>query len=64
MHSVATSAASVSDKHMLADLLHGEERKVWGDGGYQGQAKVIREAAPHAQDMTCRRTKFKNYGVP
>ena len=22
---------------------------------------VIREAAPHAQDMTCRRTKFKNY---
>jgi len=64
VHSVATSAASVSDKHMLADLLHGEERKVWGDGGYQGQAKVIREAAPHAQDMTCRRTKFKNYGVP
>jgi IS5 family transposase len=61
VHSVATSAASVSDKHMLADLLHGEERKVWGDGGYQGQAKVIREAAPHAQDMTCRRTKFKNY---
>ncbi len=61
MHSVATSAASVADKHMLPDLLHGEERKVWGDGGYQGQAEAIRKAAPKAQDMTCRRTRYKNY---
>jgi IS5 family transposase len=61
VHSVATSAANVSDVHMLPDLLHGEERKVWGDGGYQGQTKAIREAAPKAQDMTCRRTRFKNY---
>jgi IS5 family transposase len=36
VHSVATSAANVSDVHMLPDLLHGAERKVWGDGGYQG----------------------------
>jgi IS5 family transposase len=28
VHSVCTTAASVADKHMLADLLHGEERKV------------------------------------
>lgn len=59
VHSVCTSAASVSDVHMLPDLLHGEERKVWGDGGYQGQGEVIREAAPHAQDMTSRRTRYK-----
>jgi IS5 family transposase len=26
VHSVCTSAASVADKHMLPDLLHGEER--------------------------------------
>ncbi|MCU1253242.1 MAG: transposase family protein [Edaphobacter sp.] len=61
VHSVCTSAANVADMHMLPDLLHGEETKVWGDGGYQGQTKVIKEAAPKAQDMTCRRTKFKNY---
>jgi IS5 family transposase len=61
VHSVATSAASVADAHMLPDLLHGQERKVWGDGGYQGQTEAIRQAAPKAQDMTCKRTKFKNY---
>jgi len=61
VHSVATSAANVSDVHMLPDLLHGDERKVWGDGGYQGQTKAIRQAAPKAQDMTCKRTRFKNY---
>jgi IS5 family transposase len=60
VHSVATSAASVADKHMLPDLLHGEEQKVWGDAGYQGQGDVIRAAAPKAQDMTCRRTRYKN----
>jgi transposase, IS5 family len=61
VHSVCTSAANVADMHMLPDLLHGEETNVWGDGGYQGQTKAIKEAAPKAQDMTCRRTKFKNY---
>jgi hypothetical protein len=45
---------------MLTELLHGEERKVWGDGGYQGQTEVIPQAAPKAQDMTCKRTRFKN----
>ena len=75
VHLVATSAARVADDHMLPELLHGEERKVchptdedlsvgtpvWGEGGYQGQTEVIREAAPKAQDMTCKRTRFKNY---
>jgi transposase, IS5 family len=59
VHSLCSTAASVSDKHMLPDLLHGHERKVWGDGGYQGQGEAIRKAAPHAQDMTSRRTRYK-----
>jgi len=46
---------------MLADLLHGEERKVWGDGAYQGQGEVIRQAAPQAQDMTSRRVRYKDF---
>jgi transposase, IS5 family len=61
VHSVCTSAASVADKHMLPDLLHGEERKVWGDGGYQGQEEAIRQAARRAQDMTSRRVQYKNF---
>jgi IS5 family transposase len=59
VHSVCSSAASVADKHMLPDLLHGDERKVWGDGAYQGQGEAIRKAAPYAQDMTSRRTRYK-----
>jgi IS5 family transposase len=59
VHSVCTSAASVSDVHMLPDLLHGEEKKVWGDAGYQGQTEAIHAAAPAAQDMTSRRAKHK-----
>ncbi len=61
VHSVATTAASVADAHMLPELLHGDEKNVWGDAGYQGQTEAIHQAAPQAQDMTSRRTKFKNY---
>ena len=61
VHWVCTSAASVADKHMLPDLLHGEERKGWGDGGYQGQGEAIRQAAARAQDMTSRRVKYKDF---
>ena len=59
VHSVCSSAASVADKHTLPDLLHGKERKVWDDGGYQGQGEAIRKAAPQAQDRTSRRTRYK-----
>jgi IS5 family transposase len=59
VHSVCSTAASVSDVHMLPELLHGDEKKVWGDAGYQGQSDAIHAAAPHAQDMTSRRVKTK-----
>jgi IS5 family transposase len=60
VHSVVTTAANVADCRVLPELLHGEERKVWGDGGYQGQTEAIKEAAPKAQDMTCKRTRYKD----
>jgi IS5 family transposase len=59
VHSVCSTAASVSDVHMLPELLHGDEKMVWGDAGYQGQTEAIHEAAPEAQDMTSRRVKTK-----
>ena len=55
VRSVCTSAAAVSDVHMLPDLLHGAEKKVWGDAGYQSRTEAIQPAAPEAQDMTSRR---------
>jgi IS5 family transposase len=59
VHSICSTAASVSDVYMLPELLHGDEKKVWGDAGYQGQTEAIHEAAPQAQDMTSRRVKTK-----
>src|SRR5208282_3138191 len=51
VHTVITSAASVADKHMLPDLLHGDETQVWGDQAYRGQSEAIHEVAPDAQDL-------------
>jgi IS5 family transposase len=60
IHAVVATAANVADSTILPDLLHGEETRVWGDRGYQGQTEVIREHAPHALDFTNRRYRFKN----
>ena len=57
---VAT-AANTSDSAVLPELLHGKEQKVWGDAAYQGQGEKIRRKAPHAQDMTSRRTRYKHF---
>ena len=47
VHSVCTSAASVADKHMLPDLLHGEERNMWGDGAaIRGRRKLSAKPLP------------------
>ena len=39
VHSVATTAANVHDVTVASRLLHGGEKAVWGDAGYQGVAK-------------------------
>lgn len=52
VHSAAVTAANVHDSQVLADLLHGEETRVWGDSAYTGQGDVLAEHAPKAQDFT------------
>ncbi len=56
-HSAVVTAANVHDKHALADLLHGEERRVYGDNAYASQKELIGEQAPHAKDFTNQRTR-------
>jgi len=52
IHTVQVSAANVADKDALPHLLHGKERRVWGDQAYRGQTDVLARAAPMAQDLT------------
>jgi transposase, IS5 family len=59
VHSAEATAANIADSRMLPELLHGNERKVWGDAAYQGQGEKIRGKAPRAQDMTSRRARYK-----
>ena len=40
------------DSYAIADILHGDETRVWGDSAYQGQREAILEAAPNARDFT------------
>jgi IS5 family transposase len=49
VHSAEATAANIADSKMLPELLHGKERKVWGDAAYQGRGEKIRGKAPHAQ---------------
>ena len=36
-HSAVVTAANVHDKHPLPELLHGDEKRVYGDSAYSGQ---------------------------
>lgn len=59
IHSLAASAANVHDSRLLPALLHGRERRVWGDSAYQGQGAIIRALAPQASDFTQRRYRYR-----
>jgi IS5 family transposase len=59
IHAVVATAANVADSAVLADLLHGEETRVWGDQAYRGQTEVIRQCAPNAKDFTNRRYRHR-----
>lgn len=55
IHSVEATPANVHDSQVLPWLLHGRERRVWGDSAYTGQRAVLRVCAPHARDFTQRK---------
>jgi IS5 family transposase len=56
-HSAVVTAANVHDKHPLPDLLHGNERRVYGDSAYASQKTLIASKAPRAKDFTNQRTR-------
>jgi transposase, IS5 family len=56
IHSVEVTPANIHDSHVLPWLLHGGERRVWGDSAYAGQAGALSVCAPHARDFTHRRS--------
>ncbi|MGH8274960.1 MAG: IS5 family transposase [Gammaproteobacteria bacterium] len=63
MHSVVATAANVHDSQVLDDLLHGEERRVWGDSVYTGQRlyehRARRNHPLSEADKAANRTKSK-----
>jgi IS5 family transposase len=56
-HSAVVTSANVHDKHPLPDLLHGEEKRVYGDSAYASQKDLILSKAPNAKDFTNQRTR-------
>lgn len=44
-------SAHVQDKHPLPGLLHGNERRVYGDSAYASQKDLIAGKAPNAKDF-------------
>jgi len=59
VHSVCSTAASVSDVHMLPELLHGDEKKVWAMRAIKARPKLSTRLHRNAQDMISRRVKTK-----
>src|ERR1700678_4730926 len=58
IHTMLVSAANVADCHALQYLLHGKERRVWGDQAYRGQKAAVRAGAPRAKDFTNQRYRW------
>jgi len=56
-HSAVVTAANVADKHLLPELLHGNERRVYGDNAYASQKALIASKAPRAADFTNERVR-------
>jgi IS5 family transposase len=55
VHSASVTAANVHDSQQLPNLLHGQERRVYGDSAYRNQKSVLKQIAPKAKDFTNQR---------
>lgn len=58
-HSAVVTPANTHDKYPLPDLLHGEEKRVYGDSAYASQKDLIHSKAPAAKDFTNQRARHK-----
>jgi IS5 family transposase len=56
-HSAVVTPANTHDKHPLPDLLHGQERRVYGDSAYASQKALMQSKAPKAKDFTNERIR-------
>jgi len=54
-HSASITSANVHDSQELANLLHGNETRLYGDSAYIGQKEVLKQIAPKAKDFTNKR---------
>ena len=61
VHSASVTAANIHDSHEVANLLHGEETRFYGDSAYRGKAQRerLKTLAPRAKDFTNQRA-YKN----
>ena len=61
VHSASVTAGNVHDSHEVANLLHGDETRLYGDSAYRGekQRERLNELAPNARDFTNKRA-YKN----
>lgn len=59
-HSAVVTPANVHDKHPLPQLLHGREKRVYGDNAYRGQKALIHGKAAQAKDFTNERVRRRS----
>lgn len=54
VHSAEVTAANTHDSQVLPELMHGKERRLYGDSAYRGEKQklAMREAAPKVKDFT------------
>ena len=57
VHSASVTAGNVHDSQELPNLLHGQERRLYGDSAYRGekQRERLKQIAPQAKDFTNKR---------